>query len=86
MTDNKVTLDEIKDLIAAGKLKPSDLFSEWELKNCVQDQEAVDRAREEVYKKGLAAAEKGKIEDKPGDVELNKYLDPKKNPMIKIGE
>ena len=98
--DNLVTLDEIKDLVKADNLKASDLFSVQQMKDAVRDAEAIDAARDAEHKKLLADAEaaiadskaaraggdaeKGKAEG--GDAELDKYLDPKKNPMIKIGE
>ena len=81
-----------------GEVKAPCLFSLWELKDSIRDQEAVDKARDEDHKKTLADAEaaiadskaaraggdaeKGKAEG--GDAELDKYLDPKKNPFIKL--
>jgi len=94
----KITIEEVKDLIASGQIKPGSLFSLWELKDSVRDAEAIDAARDAEHKKLLADAEaaiadskaaraggdaeKGKAEG--GDAELDKYLDPKKNPFIKL--
>ena len=99
--DNLVTLDEIKDLVKADRIKPSDLFDVAQLRECIRDQEAMARARAEEHEKILAEGDKtiadGKrfkaamdaIDDKGGDraeggdAELDKYIDPKKNPFIK---
>jgi len=101
---NLVTIDEIKDLIRADRIRPSDIFDVAQLRECIRDQEAMARARAEEHEKILAEGEKsiadgkrfqaamdaidGKGGDKAegGDAELDKYLDPKKNPMIKIGD
>ena len=110
----KITIEEVKDLIASGQIKPGSLFSLWELKDSVRDAEAIDAARDAEHKKlladvkaGMTDAEaaiafakgtpqadrdKGGFDDRGpavggkdgGDAELDKYLDPKKNPFIKL--
>jgi len=99
---NLVTIDEIKDLIRADRISPSDIFDVAQLRECIRDQEAIARAREEEHKKVLAEGDKaiadgkrfkaamdaidgkgGDKADKGGDAELDKYLDPAKNPFIK---
>jgi len=97
-TEKVVTMDEVKDLISASKIQAGELFSVRQMKDAIRDQEAIDAARDAEHKKLLADAEaaiadskaaraggdaeKGKAEG--GDAELDKYLDPKKNPFIKL--
>ena len=55
---NLVTIDEIKDLIRADRIRPSDIFDIQQLRDDLRDREAVNAAREEEHKKVLAEGDK----------------------------
>jgi hypothetical protein len=85
MTENLITLDQIKALIKEEGLKPEQLFDDEGLK------EIKDKARAEGYAEGsfkLAWEEdqekKKEDKDNPPSPEEDKYLDPVKNPFIKV--
>jgi hypothetical protein len=56
--DNLITLDQIKDLIKADRISPSDIFDVQQLRDDLRDREAIDKARDEEHKKILAEGDK----------------------------
>ncbi len=87
MSENLITLDQIRDLVKLEKIKPEQIFDEEGLK------EIRDKAKAEGYAEGSfkqawdenrekikEAAEKDKSNQE------DRYIDPGQNPMIKTDE
>ena len=82
MTDVVVTKEDLLRLIKADGLKPEELFSSYELREWQRRQEVETKLREEDLAKLEAAKEEAK-EEAPVGAE-SPYLDPARNPMIKL--